>query len=513
MSTPLRGLPLAFLLPWLVSACGNGGNQAPVADAGEDQVVFVGETVQLDGSGSSDPEGDALAALWEFETMPAASQTGHGAPTEFRSSFTPDVPGLYRARLAVDDGNSVKEASQTDTVEIQALVPLPFQGIAIDYDPEARCSDDNWTTNTPVACSPQLSFTCPAPPPGDPFQNLSGCPDRCQSCFDQDLAALKSNLLVGTITVYQPNYYILKAAQAQGLKVLLGLFNDSVLALTKTNDGNTDCTFAGFPALCGDGVVASLVDGACGATTPWAPQTFCTAGTYIPALKPFFDDGTVVGIQLGNEILSSPINGVTLTPAQVQAAATTLRNGLNQRSYTGIPVIVSSVAGLEKDLCADGAPLPNIDGIASHPYCNNVASVPPAWPFESGNTPAQAAKACADQVLSIFQEVAVTPCGADHVFIGETGYNTGCPGASDEANHLAAAESFFPEMVSLACQNNIPLFFFDYVDACPAGGCLPGCSGEANVGNGYFGIYHTENYLTKGDLVLKYSAVPNLGCP
>lgn len=513
MSQWHRVLLFPAILSLLASACGNSGNQAPQADAGDDQVVFVGQTVQLDGGGSTDPEGDSLAALWEFVSVPEQSQASHSAPKDFRSSFVADVPGVYRARLIVDDGHPIKELSQEDTVEIQATVPLPFSGIGMDYDPEARCADDNWATNTPVACSPQLSFTCPAPPPGDPFQNLSGCPDRCQSCFDQDLAALKSNLQVGTITVYQPNYYILKAAQAQGLKVLLGTFNDSVLALTKSSSGSTDCTFAGFPALCGDGVVASMIDGACGATTPWAPQTFCTAGTYVPALKPFFDDGTVVGVQLGNEILSSPINGKILTPTEVQTAATTLRNGLNTRGYTQIPIIVSSVAGLEKDLCKNGAPLPNIDGIASHPYCNDVASVPPSWPLESGATPAVAAQACADQVLSIFQSTAVASCGAAHVFIGETGYNTGCPGAPDEANHLAVAESFFPEMISLACQNNIPLFFFDYADACPAGGCLPGCSGETNVGNGYFGIYHTENYLTKGNLVLKYSAVPGLSCP
>src|SRR5215469_14971665 len=32
--------------------------------------------------------------------------------------------------------------------------------IGIDYTPEARCSDNNWSTLTPVACNPQLSFQC-----------------------------------------------------------------------------------------------------------------------------------------------------------------------------------------------------------------------------------------------------------------------------------------------------------------------------------------------------------------
>ena len=39
-------------------------NQAPSADAGSDQAALGGDTVTLDGSGSSDPDGDALAFSW-----------------------------------------------------------------------------------------------------------------------------------------------------------------------------------------------------------------------------------------------------------------------------------------------------------------------------------------------------------------------------------------------------------------------------------------------------------------
>ena len=155
-----------------------------------------------------------------------------------------------------------------------------------------------------------------------------------------------------------------------------------------------------------------------------------------------------------------------------------------------------------------------------------MASSPPSWPFESGNTPAKAATDCVDQVIKIFEDNAVAHCGKDHTFIGETGYNTGCPGASDEANHISVAESFFPDLVSQVCQKSYPLFLFAYADACPDNtgtppnlGCLAGCATNSigktppSQGNGYFGVYHTKDYKTEGDLVLKYTSVPKLSCP
>src|SRR5438046_1348119 len=61
----------AFVLcaAWFVVVAGcprnpTSSNNPPTASAGGDQVVNAGASVTLDGSASSDPEGDALAFTW-----------------------------------------------------------------------------------------------------------------------------------------------------------------------------------------------------------------------------------------------------------------------------------------------------------------------------------------------------------------------------------------------------------------------------------------------------------------
>src|SRR5688572_5013150 len=48
-------------------------NIRPVADAGLDQTGQVGQTITLDGSASSDVDGDSLTHWWALTTKPAGS--------------------------------------------------------------------------------------------------------------------------------------------------------------------------------------------------------------------------------------------------------------------------------------------------------------------------------------------------------------------------------------------------------------------------------------------------------
>ena len=89
-------------------------NVPPIADAGNDQARFIGEDVLLDGSGSTDPNGDSLTYAWRFDSQPVGSLTELVADDQQNAHFYADVAGMYYVRLTVSDG----AAQSVDTVQI-----------------------------------------------------------------------------------------------------------------------------------------------------------------------------------------------------------------------------------------------------------------------------------------------------------------------------------------------------------------------------------------------------------
>ena len=99
-------------------------NQAPTANAGPDQTVDSGATVQLNGSGSTDPEGQALTYMW---TALRASRLSD--PTSATPTFTaPTGPATLTFSLQVCDPEPLCD---TDTVVINVNAPA-----VIDADGE-----------------------------------------------------------------------------------------------------------------------------------------------------------------------------------------------------------------------------------------------------------------------------------------------------------------------------------------------------------------------------------------
>ena len=104
-------------------------NSPPVAEAGPAQSVFVAGTVILDGSGSSDVDGDPLTFAWSFVSIPAGSAASLNDATAVSPTFVADLPGTYEAQLIVNDG-TVDSAPDTVTITTQNSPPVAEAGPA-----------------------------------------------------------------------------------------------------------------------------------------------------------------------------------------------------------------------------------------------------------------------------------------------------------------------------------------------------------------------------------------------
>jgi hypothetical protein len=106
-------------------------NLKPVANAGTSQSAIVGDTVTLNGSGSSDADGDPLTYQWSFTSVPAGSLSGIASPTSKETTFVPDLPGSYVAQLIVNDGivNSDPSTVQVQVVTAQTAAVQQTQSI------------------------------------------------------------------------------------------------------------------------------------------------------------------------------------------------------------------------------------------------------------------------------------------------------------------------------------------------------------------------------------------------
>lgn len=80
------------------------GAHFPEAKAGSDQSLHVGDTVHLDGSNSSDVDGDTLIYSWSIITLPASSSATLTNATSVTPTFVADVNGSYVVQLVVNDG-------------------------------------------------------------------------------------------------------------------------------------------------------------------------------------------------------------------------------------------------------------------------------------------------------------------------------------------------------------------------------------------------------------------------
>ena len=103
-------------------------NEAPVADAGPDQSAYVGDTVNFDGSGSYDPDGEIVSYEWDFGDGGTAS----GAIV----SHIYETAGTYVAILTVTDNGDLTDSDDVVVIveEAPAGPTMHVEDITITTD-------------------------------------------------------------------------------------------------------------------------------------------------------------------------------------------------------------------------------------------------------------------------------------------------------------------------------------------------------------------------------------------
>jgi len=102
---------------WVKIAGSGYCGSVPIANAGGDQSVSTRSSVPLDGSSSSDPDGNSLTYSWTITTKPSGSTASLSDSSIVDPTFTADLAGTYIVSLIVNDGN---EDSVADTVTVTA---------------------------------------------------------------------------------------------------------------------------------------------------------------------------------------------------------------------------------------------------------------------------------------------------------------------------------------------------------------------------------------------------------
>ena len=189
-------------------------NNPPVADAGEDQYVMVGDVVTLDASGSSDPDGDELTYTWE-------DSFGQEIPDGVNPQVVFDSAREHVITLTVSDGRE----TATDTVTVVVDSPQNCgDGVCSLSEKNAEGTDNACPVDCPV-CKDDICGAGEGDPGAEQY-----CPVDCG--IRVSITTINSSALVAgnstTIITLDPN----TGGPVEALEVKITAPNGSVATLT-----------------------------------------------------------------------------------------------------------------------------------------------------------------------------------------------------------------------------------------------------------------------------------------
>lgn len=160
-------------------------NQPPTADAGPNQSMHAGDTLQLNGSGSFDPEtaSEDLAYAWSIISHPVGSAASLTGANTIMPMLNTDLAGTYIVNLVVTDPGGLNSAPSEVTISSDNVPPVADAGSdqgtyvgaltelngSASYDPDGDPIGFHWIIKTqPVGSTYTLSDTTEITPTFSP---------------------------------------------------------------------------------------------------------------------------------------------------------------------------------------------------------------------------------------------------------------------------------------------------------------------------------------------------------
>ena len=243
-------------------------NSPPIAAVAPVVDTFVGEVATLDGTGSFDPDGDALTYQWTLVSAPAGSVAMLGGADQPVASFAPDRRGDYVFSLVVSD-------YEFDSPAVTVTLTAPNRPPLAVFDGPEEVNVDEEIIYTAAASSD---------PDNDPLSFVYGVVSK-PSGSDPFLADL-GNGEAGFVADV-PGEYVLRAEVSDGLlsasaevtvtalagnrPPVLGAINplytvelglELALDLTGTDPDADPISFFATPLPLANGITLSAADGA-----------------------------------------------------------------------------------------------------------------------------------------------------------------------------------------------------------------------------------------------------------
>lgn len=127
-------------------------NTAPLAHAGADRGVTTGDSVTLDGSASSDADGDALTYSWTLDSVPSGSSARLNNAGTVTPDFSADIDGDYQISLTVSDGSvdSTPDSVTINSTSNDSDTPPASRSYAIVDTNQNQCYDS--TSGDATSC-------------------------------------------------------------------------------------------------------------------------------------------------------------------------------------------------------------------------------------------------------------------------------------------------------------------------------------------------------------------------